>query len=340
MGRPLTVASWDAPPNSLASVVVSNIFPEGTELPLSRLEALTVPAVAAAQQTLVASFGNLTLVAERGGKNLDTQPRWLTNTDKGAQPAYLRNARTIVDFMFNGCSLWGRVNGADGSPLGAYHIPHWAWSLDENRTILVNETPVDESSIIFFESMVPGLLNVASRTLRTAVEIERTVHERAKVAVPTTLLKNTTDTQLDPDEVTELLAQYRKLRASRDGATVGYVDAGLDLVVLEEPVGNWLLEARNAVVSDVAKHTGIPSTQLEGTSSIDSLTYATEKGQLANLLQQTARLYLDPIEARLSMSDVTPNGQLVRFETQPLDQMLADASAAPANTTTEVPSGT
>lgn len=340
-GRSFDVAAWDASPNNLIPVVLSDIFGEDPEtIPLTRSEALTIPAVAAAHDTLVATFGNLTLVASRGGAQLSAQqqPRWLTQTDKGAQPHYLRDARTIVDFLFLGFSLWRCTRGADGFPSAAWHVPFGKWEFDDAGTILIDGSPVDETTVIFFESMVPGLLNTATRTLRTAIEIERTVHERAKVAVPTTLLKNTTTNELEDDEVATLLEQYRKLRASRDGSTVGYVPVGLDLLVLEEPVSNWLLEARNAVVTDVAKHTGIPSAQLEGTSSIDSLTYATVTGQLALLVKQTARLYLDPIEARLSMSDVTPNGQTVAFDKSPLDEMLAATSAT--DTQTEVPSGT
>lgn len=338
VGRPLALGTWEGE-NNLLPIVISDIFGEDVELPLTRAEALTVPACAAAQQTLVASFGNLGLVADRTGSPLPSQPRWLTNTGKPDQPAYLRNSRTIVDFLFLGFSLWGRANGADGFPTSAWHVPFGRWTFDDNGVILIDEEPVDETEVIFIESMVPGLLNVAARTLRTAVEIEKTISERAKVSVPTTLVKNTTDTELTQVEITDLLTQYQTARASRDGSTAAYVPSGIDLEILTDPKEQWLLEARNAVVTDVAKHTGIPSSQLEGTSSIDSLTYATEQGQNARLLQQTARLYLDPIEARLSMADVTPNGQTVRFETQQLDQMLADTAPA-TNTTTEVPNGT
>jgi hypothetical protein len=339
VSRPLAVASWTGGENNLLPIVVSDIFGDDVDLPLTRAEALTVPACAAAQQTLVASFGNLGLVADRNGAPLASQPRWLTNTGKADQPTYLRNARTIVDFLFLGFSLWGRANGSDGFPTAAWHVPFGRWTFDDNDVILIDNEPVDETEIIFFESMVPGLLNVASRTIRTAVEIEKTISERAKVSVPTTLVKNTTTDELTQEEVDRLLEQYRKARASSDGSTVAYVPSGIDVEILADPQEQWLLEARNAVVTDVAKHTGIPSSQLEGTSSIDSLTYATEQGQNARLLQQTARLYLDPIEARLSMSDLTPNGQSVRFETQQLDQMLADTAPA-ANTNPEVPSGT
>lgn len=329
VGRPLEIAAWDAGPNSMVPVVLTDIFGDDTiELPLTRSEAMTVPAVAAAHLTLVSSFGNLELRASGGAADgAGGQPRWLTMTDKGAQPAYLRNARTIIDFLYIGFSLWQCTRGTGGMPTAAWHVPFGRWEFDDQGTILIDGEVVDADEVIFFESLVPGLLNVATRTLRTAVEIEKTIAERARVSVPTTLLKNTTDTELEDDEVSELLAQYRTLRASRDGSTVGYVPSGLDLSILEDPASAWLLEARNAVVTDVAKHTGIPSAQLEGTSSIDSLTYATVAGQLALLLKQTSKLYLDPIEARLSMSDVTPNGQVVRFDKSPLDEMLESASA-------------
>jgi hypothetical protein len=338
LNRPLDVAAWDAAPNSLVPVVLSDMF--GDELPpdsipLTRAEALTVPAVAAAQQTLVGTFGGLTLTAS-GGAADSVQPRWLTNTDRNTQSAYLRLTRTLADFMFLGFSLWRCNPGSDGFPLGAWHVPFGKWEFDDRDTILIDGEPVDEAEIIFFESMVPGVLNISTRTLHAAIEIERTIAERARVSVPLTTLENTGSDDLSPEEVTDLLEQYKAARASRDGSTVSYIPSGLKLGVLEDPESAWLLEARNAIVSDVAKFTGIPSTQLEGTSSVDSLTYNSALAQLAALTTQTAALYLDPIEARLSMGDVTPNGQTVKFDRSPLTAMVA-ASATKTQTNAGAP---
>ncbi|WP_022899125.1 phage portal protein [Humibacter albus] len=328
---PLSVASWDAPDNSQAAIVLSDIFAETVShdlMPISRPEALTIPAVAAAHTTLVSAFGNLQLVAKRGTP-LPSQPTWLTQTGRGQQPWYLRNARTYADFMFLGFSLWQCERGADTYPTEAWHVPYGRWTWDDNGTILIDEQPVDADSVILFESMLPGLLNTATRTLHQALEFERTIAERARVSTPLTILRRTDDVDIDPTEVKTLLDGYKKAREARDGSTVAFVPSGYELTIEAEPAGAWLLEARNAVAADVAKHTGIPASRLGSTTAIDSLTYTTQLGEFTDLLTQTAHLYLDPIEARLSLGDVTPGGQTVEFNKTPLDAALLPVANQP-----------
>ncbi|NNC10346.1 hypothetical protein HII28_00405 [Planctomonas sp. JC2975] len=329
---PLSIGAWDAPTNNQAAIVIADIFGETVShdlLPVTRPEALTIPAVAAAHSTLISAFGNLELVAKKNGADLGKQPTWLTQTGKNVQPWYLRNSRTIADFMFLGFSLWKRVNGADGFPLTAHHIPYGKWTWDDRGAILIDEQPVQDTDVILFESMVPGLLNTGTRTLRQALEFEHTIAERARVSVPLTKLVNKGDTEPDDTEKLDLLTGYKKARESRDGSTVAYVPNGFDLVTEGEPAGQWLLDARNAVAADIAKHTGIPASRLGSTSAIDSLTYTTELGAFTDLMTQTAHFYLDPIEARLSLGDVTPNGQTVEFDTTPLDKALQPAPNQP-----------
>ncbi|QDZ14241.1 hypothetical protein [Humibacter ginsenosidimutans] len=323
---PLQIAAWDAPANNLAPVMLlEDLFGDevpSDQMPVSRPEALTIPSVSAGYATLVSAFGNLQLSAKRNGTTAVKQPTWLTQTGKGQQPWYLRNSRTLADFMFLGFSLWQCTRGADTFPLNAWHVPYGKWTWDDDGTILIDEQPVPAETVILFESMLPGLLNTGTRTLRQALEFEHTVAERARVSVPLTKLVNKGDTEPDQREMTTLLTGYKQARQSRDGSTVAYVPSGFDLVTEGEPAGQWLLDARNAVAADVAKHIGVPASRLGSTSAIDSLTYSTELGQFTDLLTQTAHYYLDPIEARLSMGDVTPNGQTVEFDKTPLDKAL------------------
>lgn len=322
---PLGVAAWDVPDNSQAAIVLSDILGDTIprdSMPVLRPEALTIPAVAAAHTTLVSAFGNLQLTAKKAGTALTQQPGWLTQTGRDQQPWYLRNARTLADFMFLGFSLWRCTRGSDTYPLEAWHIPYGKWTWDDNGVILIDEQPVDQSTVILFESMLPGLLNTATRTLRQALEFEHTIVERARVSTPLTVLSRTDDVDVDQQEVIDLLTGYKAAREARDGSTVAFVPSGYALSIEEEPAGAWLLEARNAVAADIAKHTGIPASRLGSTSAIDSLTYSTELGQFTDLMTQTAHLYLDPIEARLSLGDVTPAGQTIEFNKTPLDHAL------------------
>lgn len=337
LGVPLEIADWNAGPNQMASIVLSDIFGPDVETPLTRWQALTIPAVAAAQNTVAAAFGGLVLKAysadDPDGDPLPNQPRWLTNTGKGEQPAYLRNTKTLDDFMFMGFALWQHRLGADGFPLASWHVPWGKWEFDDKGVILIDGNEVDPASVMLIESPLPGLLNVANRTLRGALDLEETIKERARNAVPMMLLKNTGDTDLLEDEVTDLLTGFRTLRQSHDGAAAGYVPANLALEILSEPDSAWLLPARNAYVADVARFTGIPTMQLEGVAGVNastSLTYRTETSNTATLVEETSKLYLQPIEARASMGDVTPNGTVVKFDASPLTGMVNATRGVPS----------
>lgn len=321
---PLPIAAWDVPANNQIGIVLSDIFGETISrdlLPVSRAEALTIPPVSAAHATITAAFGNLVLVAA-GGAADTTQPGWLTETGRNQQPWYLRNVRTYADFMFLGFSLWMCKRGADGYPTNAWHVPYGKWGFDDTGTIMIEGESVDQNNVIFFESALPGLLNVGTRTLRQALSFEHTIAERARVSIPLATLTQTDDSPLDKSEIKEVVDGYRKAREARDGSAIAFVPSGFALAFEKEDAGTWLLEARNAVGADIAKLTGIPASRLGSTSSIDSLTYTTELGQMTDLMALTAHQYLDPIEARLSMGDVTPNGQTVTFDRTPLDKAL------------------
>ena len=62
---------------------------------------------------------------------------------------------------------------------------------------------------------------------------------------------------------------------------------------------------------------------LDATTAGASLTYETVAGRNAKFIDYGVALYLEPIEARLSMDDVVPRGQRVAFD-------LSDFTAARA----------
>jgi hypothetical protein len=53
---------------------------------------------------------------------------------------------------------------------------------------------------------------------------------------------------------------------------------------------------------------------LDGTSGTDSLTYTTREGERNLFYELDLPYWTDPIQARLSMNDVTPAGQRIRFD--------------------------
>lgn len=311
----------DPEAGSLGTIILSDLIGIDPEsFPLSRGAALTLPAVSAARNLLVSIVASLPLKAYGPDGELEDQPAWLYRSAAG-QTAYFRLALMVDDLLFHGHTMLAVTRGAEDRILSAIHVPVKDWKVEKGRVYLWDR-PVTEAEFLFVPSPYDGLLTVAQRTLKAALAIEKTVEDRAKTPSAMSILSRTTDEDLDQDEVDSLLNQWRAARAGVGGA-VGYLPAGIDLVAQEDDgYKAFLLEARNAVVSDVAKFTGLPSALLEGSSTIDSLTYTTEKGQRSRFVDFSLRMWLDPIQHRLS--EEVPRGTDIRFD-------LTELIAAPSS---------
>jgi hypothetical protein len=117
---PMTFASPWATPAHLERVAWSDVF--GTDvrqhLPLTRAEAMQVPAVARARHIIAGTLGRVELHAYRGDDRAPADPSWIAQTSGPLSPFH-RHLWTADDMLFSGWSLWWRVNGADGSRCAA-----------------------------------------------------------------------------------------------------------------------------------------------------------------------------------------------------------------------------
>lgn len=325
---------WIDSDHSLGQIILSDLIGVDPErYPLSREAALTLPAVSAARNLLVTVISSLPLKVYGPEGETEDQPAWLYRSAAG-QSAYIRTAAMVDDLLFHGHTMLAVSRGAESRILSAIHVPVTDWKVEKGRVYLWDK-PVTEEGFIFVPSPYAGLLSVAQRTLKAALSIENTVEARAKTPTPMSILRQTTDEDLDQEEVNDLLAQWRAARSGAGGA-VAYIPHGIDLVAQQDDgYKAFLLEARNAVVSDVAKFTGLPSALLEGSSSIDSLTYTTEKGQRSRFVDFSLRMWLDPIQHRLS--DEVPRGSDIRFDlTELIDAPSTRGLDGPPQGTPEV----
>ncbi|AZS39986.1 MULTISPECIES: phage portal protein [Microbacterium] len=306
----------------------------------SRELAQTVPGVLAGENLLHQTIGSLPLRAfNRDGTLAAKQPTWLDRTSDVFQSAYLRNCRILSDLYYVGYSLVEVVErGADSYPLDLLHVPiggadGWRTEVQgTKRVVLIRGKVAPEGTYAFIQSAHPGLINAGWRTIAHALDLEDTIKARSENPSPLIKLQETDQAaNLTDDEIDEYLDTYAAARRAKGGANV-YVPFGTDLVPLDLPDGSnqFLLDARNAVISDIAKLTGIPSGLLEGTSSIDSMTYTTERGQRSRFVDFSLRGWLDPIQSRLSLGDITPNGISIKFD-------LTELLDAPSRTGLDAP---
>lgn len=300
---------------SLTQIVASDVF--GQELvdlmPLTRDAAITIPAVSKARNLLVSAIAKNPLVALNADGPLadKDQPTFLYRTNGQVSP-YERMVWTVDSLIFWGVALWLVERGADGAILDASWVRQKDWKIT-NGQILVDDVPVDAADVILFNSSFEGLLNVAGRTLRGAIDTENAWTGRMRNPIPLVELRVTDDTNLEQEEIDAYVQAWGKARRQIDGA-VGATPMGMELVDHGSVDPALFLEGRNAIRTDVGSFLNVRASMLDGTSSIDSLTYVTKDGERNAFFDLDLPFWTDAIVHRLSQDDVVPRGQRVRFD--------------------------
>jgi hypothetical protein len=130
---PLGLLSPWAPRGDLAKVVFSDIFGlEPSQLPLSRADAMAIPAMARARHIICGTIAQQTMRTYRGiGDAAEVIPPapWINSTGSAMSPWH-RLVWTVDDLIFYGWSCWSRTNGADGFPLRMDRLAMGTWSVE------------------------------------------------------------------------------------------------------------------------------------------------------------------------------------------------------------------
>lgn len=317
---PSVVSPW-ADDSTLSTVVWADLL-DVEFLPITRAEAMAVPAMARARHLLCGAVAACPLSAWRGADELpaEQQPAWMYRTDGPVSP-YHRMLWTVDDLLFSGWSLWAVDRGTDGTLLAADRVPAELWAFDSDGTVLVNQQPVQARDVLLIPGPHEGVLTFAARTLRQATRMERAAARHAANPVPSVELRQVVDIQLDEKEIQDTITKWVSARASDTGA-VGFTPYGLEAHPLGQVPEQLLVEGRNAVSVDVARHASIPAAMLDATTAGASLTYETTQGRSGQFLDYGVRLYVDAVQARLSLDDCLPRGQRAQLDTSVLTALV------------------
>lgn len=303
-------------------------------LPLSRDVAITVPAVSKARNLLISSVAPLPLRAITGGTDqlATDQPAFLHRSDTGVDPLD-RMAWTLDDILFYGCSLWATVRGHrtdDGRRpiLDAMRVPMGDWAATDDGEVTIYEQPVTDDEYLIFNPPFEGLLNIGKRTILGAIGTEEAWTSRARNPIPAIDLHQVDD-QMTDEEVKAYVDAWAKARTNPNGA-IGSTPAGIEIRTYGEIKTDLYLEGRNAVRTDIGSFTNIRASMLDGTTGVESLTYTTKDGERNLFYEIDLPFWTAPIESRLSLDDVVPRGQRIRF-----DRAAFTAPPTPTGTPTE-----
>lgn len=284
---------------------------------VTRREAQTVPAVKRARDLICGTIGTLPLHAIRDTIEIPNplldQPESLHGRVRS-----VTIARTIEDLIYEGKSLWTVLDRTfDGWPKVVQHITYGEWSQDHNTgTIRVSGNDVPNADVILFDSLNDPLLVVGGPAVRMLSVLERTSATYADNPQAQEYFQAEDGYEPDDAAIVQFLDQWVESRRER---STGFVPAGISLNTIPRmsPEEIQLVGAREFGIIEIARLAGIDPKWL-GINTANR-TYQNVQDERRHFIDFTCGPYIHAIEERLSLGDITPVTQRVRFN---LDSFL------------------
>ena len=294
---------------------------DGTGGPVSRKLAMRVPGIRRGRALIAGTIGTLPFVCFRTNPDGTVEPvvrKLLQQLDPRTTPAYTLTW-TVDDLLFYGVSWW-RVTDREmvageriGYPTAVERLAPGRVYPDPNRgKVYVDGVHVPDRDLIRFDGPDEGVLvngvDVIPLARSLAFAAKRTADDDWSGLV--LRLAEGAD-ELTKAEITELLDEWDDARRQRSTA---YLNRAVDPEKVSVSAGDrQLTELAQLVSSELARLMNLPASRI-GAPQGSGMTYANTEADRRDLVDTTLAQYLAPIWQRLSMPDVTPNGQAVAVD--------------------------
>jgi hypothetical protein len=214
-------------------------------------------------------------------------------------------------------------------------VPLERWRFTSAGTIETRQadgrwTPALRDEVVLIPGAHEGILNFGSTAIREASDLATSAAKAAANPSAYLELHYTGDEPLSADARKALIDGWAAARRGENGG-VAFTNKYVEVKEHGTHEAHLLTEGRNAAAVDMARLCSVPAALLDATNAGASLTYETTEGRNSEFIDYGVSLYMDPITARLSMDDVVPRGQSVRFDTSG----LRDPAPSPTGPTTE-----
>jgi hypothetical protein len=295
--------------------------------PVSRDEAMSIAAVERGRDEICAA-ATLPLVARRG---LDPVPNLFLDQPDPDVPKVVMLAQTLEDLLCDGVSWWQKTAlDYRGFPLAARRVvnvslqpPSDAGSpaplpsgLDPHgASVWVDGREVPAAWMIRFDSPGRPLLEAGRRSIRKAIMFDALAAMYAQNPRPLETFTDSDNQTVVPysdEEAEAFLASYQQSRRRGAPAWIPKQAMRSD-VSAPSPAELQLVELQREVSLEIALHMGLDPEDVGVNTT--SRTYFNATDRRTDKINRTLGPYMSAITDRLSMGDVTPRGQIVRFDT-------------------------
>ena len=277
---------------------------------MNRDEALSVPAVLRSRNLIAGTLGAMPLHLHDPERTVVASP--LLDQPEAGCPRSVTMAMLFEDLLFGGIGWWRITRFAwTGYPAKVVRVAPGEVDVHPDGTVWVRGEYVPDGELIRFDSPNPGLLTAAARAIRTCLKLDATAATYADNPMPLDVF--TPAEGADPADDDEIVAMLDAWQAARKVRGSAYVPAALtrtqSMPMTAEQI--QLADSRQHAVLEIARATGIDPEDL-GVSTT-SRTYQNDEQRRMAFIDFTLGPYVNAVQDRLSMGDVTPRGYYVRF---------------------------
>ena len=311
---------WASPhPHHLEPFIVNDILGARVST-ITRDEAVQIAPLSRARQLIVSTIPRLPIIARTvDGDDADV-PAFLTASTGNLTPFH-RMLWTIDDLFFYGWSLWAVERDDNGEIVDAARVPYNTWRFDDDGNVTVNDVTVNRDDVILIPGVGEGILTYGRATLSEALNISRAIQKAAETPSAQIELHQTNEAPMTDEQVDRLVARWAEARRGKNGG-VAFTSSGIEVREHGAAKEHLLIEGRNAVAVDIARHAGIPSTMIDATLSGSSISYQNTSARMAELITFGLSPLMSAVASRLSQDDVTAPGVLIDFDTTSVIEAL------------------
>jgi HK97 family phage portal protein len=287
---------------------------------IDRNFALQVSSVARCRNLVagVISSIDLSLYKKSTGEKLGS-PVWLEQPDQ-RQPRSVTIAATVDSLMFYAVAYW-RVTSLyadDGRPSG------FEWVANNRVTYTTNQygTEVKDyfvdgqlvpmsgiGSLVTFQSLLPGVLQSASTTIKAAWDVQKAAAVSAATPMATTILKNN-GADLPESQIQGILAGWNSARRNRSTAYLTSTLSAENIGFSPKEMG--YVDFSQYLATEISRAMNVPSYLISADLN-NSMTYQNILDGRKEFVAYSLQPYISAIEDRLSMNDITNSSNQVRF---------------------------
>ena len=316
--RPAKIEAQLAPPLMTDSF---NYFLPLAFNAVGREEAISVPSVARCRNLIAGTIATfpLCLYRKSTGEKLG-KPLWLEQP-AAAQPISVTLCWTVDSLIFFGVAYWRVLETYfdDGRPARFEWVAPGRVSFDTDpHTEYITRYYVDGKevpmsglgSLITFQGLDEGVLTRGARTLRAAIDLDKSTSVATATPMPSGVIKNT-GADLSKEEVDAILAAWKSARSQRATA---YLTSTLDYVPTSfSPKDMGYVDLIQNMSTQVARLMNVPAYYISADMN-NSMTYANVQDERKQFLTLSLQPFITAIEDRLSMDDITARGNCIKFD--------------------------